>query len=508
MKFSEKYELLQTLTTGAVETFVANDKIRGERVLVHIVECPAQKADQTTAEWVLESFRRQAPEPPGPVLETGKYSSPKYGYVVIKPGEETTVKAWVRRYELQADETKETAAHLVQAPVHTNPPREVANPATKEPTATPGSTTQLFRDFDSLVKSKAPEASTSAEVSAAKISPSTSLLEESGLHAATAWDPRSAKPAAVPNEPSFDAPVPPRPASPEPSPVAPQMGKPGEFTSFFQGPFQGDKASGMPSYSSQPIEPPKKTVGEFTALFGQSSPPVPSPAVPSSSSEPSFTSIFKDMRPAQPTYNATPAIQGGVIPAESQASPTGPPAGAVPLPDPVFVTPTPTPVSPAIPVKTSTSAQNLPVERPAPVRSGSLPGDGATGAFMRPSADPVPPPREEPSGPSPYTQIISRPKAVEAEDAATGRAAADAGQFRAPSMPKIPAAAPPPMPRAPQPPRVAPPAVSKMKAPQPPKAPKLDAPAPPPVSMWPLIITLTVLFFLAVILVLFFVLRH
>jgi hypothetical protein len=48
----------------------------------------------------------------------------------------------------------------------------------------------------------------------------------------------------------------------------------------------------------------------------------------------------------------------------------------------------------------------------------------------------------------------------------------------------------------------------KVKAPQAPKAPKFDAPAPPPVSLWPLIITLTVLFFLAVILVLFFVLRH
>jgi hypothetical protein len=47
-----------------------------------------------------------------------------------------------------------------------------------------------------------------------------------------------------------------------------------------------------------------------------------------------------------------------------------------------------------------------------------------------------------------------------------------------------------------------------MKAPPAPKAPKIDAPAAPPVSIWPLIITLAVLFFLAVILVLFFVLRH
>jgi hypothetical protein len=47
-----------------------------------------------------------------------------------------------------------------------------------------------------------------------------------------------------------------------------------------------------------------------------------------------------------------------------------------------------------------------------------------------------------------------------------------------------------------------------MKAAPAPKVPKNDAPASPPVSMWPLILTLTVLFFLAVILVLFFVFRH
>ncbi len=39
MKFGEKYELRESLTTGAVETFVANDKIRGQRVLVHILDC-------------------------------------------------------------------------------------------------------------------------------------------------------------------------------------------------------------------------------------------------------------------------------------------------------------------------------------------------------------------------------------------------------------------------------------------------------------------------------------
>jgi hypothetical protein len=44
--------------------------------------------------------------------------------------------------------------------------------------------------------------------------------------------------------------------------------------------------------------------------------------------------------------------------------------------------------------------------------------------------------------------------------------------------------------------------------PAPPPPPKLDLAAPPAVSYWPLILTLTVLFFIAVLLVLYFVLKH
>ena len=68
MKFGEKYELLESLTTGAVETFIANDKVRGERVLVHILHGDPQKPNQPTVQWVLDSFRRVAPEPVGLVL--------------------------------------------------------------------------------------------------------------------------------------------------------------------------------------------------------------------------------------------------------------------------------------------------------------------------------------------------------------------------------------------------------------------------------------------------------
>ena len=178
MKFSEKYELLETLTTGELETFMANDKVRGERVLVHIVECPPQKPDQTTAEWVLESFRKQAPEPAGSVLETGKYSSPKYGYVVIKPTDETAIKNWVRRYEIQAVETKETKAHTLNPEINAAPGPSIAPPVSKGPAQAPGSMTQLFRDFDSLAKSRGSGQTAPPDSPAIKPSASTSLPGE------------------------------------------------------------------------------------------------------------------------------------------------------------------------------------------------------------------------------------------------------------------------------------------------------------------------------------------
>jgi hypothetical protein len=48
----------------------------------------------------------------------------------------------------------------------------------------------------------------------------------------------------------------------------------------------------------------------------------------------------------------------------------------------------------------------------------------------------------------------------------------------------------------------------KIDIPSAPKPAKEGALPPPPVSYWPLILTLTVLFFIAVLLVLYFVLKH
>lgn len=500
MKFGEKYELLESLTTGAIETFAANDRIRGERVLVHIVDCAPQKPDQTTAEWVLESFRRLAPEPPGPVLETGKYSGTKYAYVVTKPADETALKAWIRRYELQAQETKETRVHAIEAESSGTaaiPP--VASPvltpsASKGPGQAPGQMTQLFRDFDTLAKSKAREPIAPAQPRS-QAGASTSLPGESGLHAAVPWDAASAKSGAPTKEsPAAAAPASmAHPVAPElPEPQVRDSAKPGEFTSFFQGPFRGDRAADMPAFSSLPIEPPRKNVGEFTALFGQAS-PQGGATTPPPSSGPSFTGIFKDMESPKQNLN-TPPVMPGVVAPPVQPLPSVGPMNVAALPDPVFSTPVTPMVAAPLAVTAIPASPSAPVEKPRPV---SLPGDGATGAFMRPSSEPARVPIEAPGGPSPYTQIISRSKFAGAEEDQAG--SAGAGKSAMPAAPKIPAAAPP-MPKMPPPP-----AMPKIAAPP---VPKLDVPAAPAISSWPLIITLTVLFFLAVILVLFFALKH
>lgn len=507
MKFGEKYELLESLTTGAIETFAANDKVRGERVLVHIVDCAPQKPDQTAAEWVLESFRRLAPELSGPVLETGKYSGTKYAYIVVRPVDDAAIKNWVRRYELQAQETRETSVHVLKAEMIAPPEVPPIPVAPKEPPPAPSQMTQLFRDFDSLAKSRSPLVGTPENAAPLQTAPSTSMPGESGLHMAVPWDPANVRVSTPAKEPPVV--VPPSSAksvAPEPqSPVMKDGSKPGEFTSFFQGPFRGDGPSEMPALSSQPMEAPRKKVGEFTALFGQVAPPAPTGGSGSNAPNPSFTGMFKDMETPKQTFNASAPMQGGVVPPPVEPLPTVPPMNMTPVPEPSIYAAPPMPVAVPNPAPVIPLTPSVPVERPLPARSSSLPGDGATGAFLRPASEPAPIPVEVPSGPSPYTQIISRSKLAGAEDAGAGQNAsggADAGKFAAPSMPKIPGAAPPPMPK------ITPPPMPKMTPPAAPKAPKVDVPTAPTVSYWPLIITLTVVFFLAVLVVLYFALKH
>ena len=557
MKFEEKYELLESLTSGKVETFVANDKLRGERVVVHILHCDPQKPNQPTVQWVLDSFRRVAPEPAGLVLETGRYGGTLYAYLVTKMPDKAVLRGWVQQYNVQAKDTQEllipeakpepqtdtATAEIPQeirpAPVRDTPPE--IKPV--EPVRVPVQFTQVFREFESHAKPSAPSApAKEPELSLRPVPdlpvpnlplPNLGAADNpSGLRAAPAWDagaPATPIPAKrEPNlEPKFGSPVvPPRADVPHQSspaePAKPKVGdsaKPGEFTSFFRGPFHVEGPSEAPpeTFSASPVSremgPPRKSVGAFTEMFGPITPPdqsAPSPKVagseapgsPSSrGSSSGFTDLFSEaeLSSRKPTP-ATPPPSAGLPRAlgDTPATPSAPPKEPrIPPPPAVPAAPVFTSLPPPIPV---------PPKPPSAVPAAPA-GDGATGVFSTPT--PSGPSPSEPvmaSGPSPYTQIISVRPPNPAGGAAGSQKqppakAPGASIFPPPTMPPLPSMAPPPMPPAP--------AIPKFAAPAPPaiKPPKVKPPKAP-VSYWPLVLILTVLLFIAVLLVLYFVLKH
>jgi hypothetical protein len=301
------------------------------------------------------------------------------------------------------------------------------------------------------------------------------------------------------------------PATKSPISPDPAGARPGEFTSFFQGPFRGDSPADMPVVSAEPIEPPQRKVGEFTAVFGASGArPEPTPPVLEESGNhpaPSFTSIFKDMDAPPRSFNtSTPLPPPSVLTPKPIEPVPVPPLSKQPLPSPGVAAPSVPSLNPPV-IPPPPPAGVISVKSPAAKPAG-LPGEGATNAFLRPMAnEPAPMPEPAPVGPSPYTQIISGIKldAQSAEGEAEGGAAPATPAFGAPAMPKMPAA--PKLPQAKMPASPPMPKIAAPKAPKAPKLPKVDAPAPPPVSYMPLVITLVGLFSLAVLIVMYFWLK-
>lgn len=526
MKFGEKYELLESLTTGGVETFVANDKVRGERVLVHILECEAQKPNQPTVQWVLEAFRRFAPEPAALVLETGRYSGTLYGYLVTKMPDEAGLTNWVQLYRAQARETQEIVAPLAKRTAESESP--TAEMTAKERGQVPGAVpSPVFRDSSPTAKPDKPSApwkeAKEAQDPAQALPNPKPTGDRSAVRPAPDWnavapgistsgraDPSIGNPAD-----SFSSVFAPRSIPSERnSPAIKDSPQPGEFTNFFQGPFRVEGPPQTPSGSPQQIEPPRKNVGEFTAMFNppRLEEPLPASGVAGNESPGTgFTGWFSNPNLASrtPGTSGTPPTSGlprSVFdePPVFPAAPKEPFAPPQPVPyvapTPVISVPTPVfppPPPPAFPTPQPPSpAMEKP---PGTPRAGSA-SDGATNAFNRPASEPPPSHPVTPSGPSAYTQVISLRHPVSPLGAAKQAApSSPALGFPSPSMPSVPAIAPPPMPAAP--------AMPKMAVPP---APKPGKPAIPEatVSYWPLILTLTVLFFIAVLLVLYFALKH
>ena len=117
MTFADKYEILEAVGRGRVETFVARKVSTDQRVLVYVFEGREQGPEEPTVQWVLESFRALAPSPPELVVETGRYNGTSYAYLVTKLPDRAALQNWLRSYEAQPEATGQPEAPLESMPL-------------------------------------------------------------------------------------------------------------------------------------------------------------------------------------------------------------------------------------------------------------------------------------------------------------------------------------------------------------------------------------------------------
>ncbi|MGA8152336.1 MAG: hypothetical protein WB952_15390 [Terriglobales bacterium] len=459
MKLANKYELFDPVTTGKVETFVARDLASGERVLVYIFEGGPPPSDPPTSQWALEAFAGMAPVPPGEVIDVGRYTGTAFAYLVTKVPEAEELQKWIAAYE----SFSQNAPEIQMTP---------SVSATSSPVS--GSVTH-------------PVSPESGLGTAAFFPPSKAT--DTGSGSPRPRDTQSVPaPVAVPDR----IPTRPResftgvfqsagiPVEPGSASVRGNEGKAGEFTSFFRGPFTGQASADTPNLTPRSPEPDSHA-GEFTQIFGGGrGDPEEAPAEPSLQNaglnEPGgFTQLFASPVSAQ----SSPTYEPPTFPKEEKPVSTENP----------FVFDKPTwepqiPAPPQMPVPPRSPFESMPVGIP-PLPAG---------------------------GPSEYTMIVSggmRSSAPPDEPPIAGGTnppGASSAGFAMPHAPMFPPVPAPGMPAAPHmPSRPAAPQMPGFAAPAMPKAP--EAPKPP-VSYLPLILILTVLFFFAVLLVLYFALKH
>jgi hypothetical protein len=562
MKFADKYELFDAVTTGRIEAFMGRDVASGERVLVHIFDAPVKKPDQPTVLWVMESFRTVAPEPPGLVIAAGRYGATSFAYLVTHVPEDAALRKWKEAYESSTAETREIPVERMippEPPAVSSPPgpndSEVGAPVSFNRPANPPTSFFGLRPPTEIAPIPSPHA--------VKLSGTSSGSLDNDLEDIN-FGPRQDIPQREPGEftkqffvgshdvsqlPANDVPVKPaargidriessaNTTAPAPSftpveaglpelggftalfrsPLKPEIrensdspkridaarkvddSKSGDFTKFFQGPFDGERPAEIPDFFPNVSNPPPgKTPGEFTQIFGsgKDSPfaaisPSASPAEePPLRTEPgSFTRSFSDA--GQLSSTAEPA---SLLSETKGNGNQKPPAFAEPKWTEPVLSPVAPPVKPADPPIIPRVSAGVP--KPSVQ-------NGATQVFSVPSRDSsssLPPP---PSGPSEYTRIISGGMAglIASEEKPVAEEGPGAGslpafKMAAPAVPAAPKMAAPPAPK--------PPAV-----PAAPKAPQLGALLPKPkASYLPMIIILNASLIIAVLLIVYFAIKR
>jgi hypothetical protein len=582
MKFAAKYEILEPITRGSVETFVARSLGTDERVLVHIFECPEQRSDQPTVQWVLESFQAVAPAPAELVLATGSYSGTSYAYLATKLPDNAKLQEWVRSYEEQQQaQERGTPVECASVPEFSHQREENLLPPAPEidqSTVIRGiDQPKVMTIVEELRLNSSALSQTNAPITGQRIpsglsdtiidfsgtdfrlvgkvqqrEPGESIEQVSGAENTLQEEqPRSVTPSdkalnlvgaastppgvGLPNEAPSDVA---RESTPDFANPAGSAGitdlfgfsdasqprtsletaaKSGEFTRFFQGPFHGERPSETPNLSPS-LPRPDKQSGEFTEIFGKSenSPSrgtfaseSPVRDVPVTDDPGGLTHFFKSadtgpkiMETYEPGPQHTEILENGrKFPAFVE--PASPSAPVLPK------TALNSPADPAVP-KFGSGKSRRDTEEAFALRSEA----DATRVFSAPGrelADVSSPPQ---AGPSDFTRIISgglmEPTPV--EEPTTG--SRDDFVERLAAAPAISVRSP--LPTAPSTPQLQPPGhFPQMPSPKgvatshAPTASRLGTASPKPAGVpWTLIIIINGLVIIAVMLVLYFALKH
>lgn len=544
MRFLGKYELLEQLTVGKVETFAAYPIGGGERLLVHVFALPALIKSAPTNRDLLGYMEEISPPAMGTLLDAGRYDDGSQAYIVTKfPRDRAALGIWVEAYKASVKSKHDTTAEVVPAELweegRSSETQEISVP--KKPENPPGEFTRAFQSAGApnlpdksppppVARPEPPIAPDSLPTgeffvprpvrSPAPVSLTDQFMAGLGEGSRLGGTPERSTPAAKPEPIENTAPF--RMDSPDPwkessvtqsaEPLPVDSSRPGEFTMFFKGPLAPPSASSETYPADEPYSraPSRPSAGEFTRTFGAAAPSAGSPL------------------PSEPLLE--PAAQGdGFTDVFGKATvplPEPPPAKAAPEP-PASLDPAPGYV---VSQNTNFPPAPLPQAAPEPMFGGSsslgaspLPGqsrdDNATRLFRTPVQDAQgPAPEPAPPRESEYTRIISAKPQPAGAEKSPKPAAAGAGPAIQVSVP----ISPPPMPSLqPSGPHLAMPAPTPMQFPSvpTPQVPSLEIKVPPPAkgagkkkTSWtsyvPLIVILNLLLLAAVGLILYFIFAH
>lgn len=399
MNLEKNYQLTEVLRDDGVRTVRAREIVGGRLLQVHFFNVPGEQALFDQLRGLPLSARRD-------LLETGYEGQTPY--IVTDPlPENTTARAWftalVKPPEVKRHDGVKAGIWKVGTPMP-----EPLFPETP-PSAAPavGEFTQMFH----APTVKAPDPAPTPQAAA----PGAFTQMFQAPPAAPEAPPPPAKPAPGEFTRMFQAPSVPAPSVPEvdqfaqmfqkaaavpEAPVAtpPAKPAPGEFTQMFQAPSVPAPAPPMPAPT--PLAPAKAAPGEFTQMFQAAPPPAP-PVAPAGEVN-QATRLFQS--PVTPTAPPPPPPQqqGASEFTRFFQSPLQPQALKEnrPLTDP-FTAPPPPPPAPKRPGEFTQTFGN-----PARPPAAAPPlGASATGAF----AVQAPPPVRSSGarGPGEFTQMMS-----------------------------------------------------------------------------------------------------